>query len=301
LDGKELLYGLRQLLNESSTSTFLDIKSSYYWINEAAKEIVNRTHCLSATQTITTIAQQTAYPLNANFLKLYLMDTNDEFFIKYNDGVSDSFIKWDKYQNIVYQNQTDSTPIPYRFSIIDAILSDKITGVTSATGTLSGGECILTASASDFSNVNAGDIVHNTTDSSDGIVLEKTSSTILKTALFNGTNQWGLADSFVIVPQGRLQLILDPPPSTSGHTITVYYQQRPDPVYSDYRTFRFLSQYNAPLIKYAMFLYKYKDRSPNFGDNLYILANNEIKRAATNINLNLNRQGFRVNFKKRRR
>ena len=213
MDGKELLYGVRQLLNESSSSGFLDTKSTYYWINEAAREVVDRTHSLSAEQTITTVALQLAYTLNADFLKLYLKDTSNNFFIKYNDGSSDSFIKWGEYQNIIYQNNINSVPIPSKFSITDVSLSARISGSASVAGTISGGECILTAAASDFTNVNAGDIVHNVTDASDGIVLEKTSSTVLKTALFNGsTNQWALSDSFVVVPQARLRIVLDPPP-----------------------------------------------------------------------------------------
>lgn len=297
-----MLYQVGQLLNESGASGLLDTRSSYTYINQAATEIVSRALCLGTTQSISTVANQSTYNLNADFLKLYLMTKSKEFYIKYNDGSTDSFIKWGDYENIIWQNNTTSVPIPSRFSIIDnPTLSASLSGTCTTLGALTNNESVLTDSAANFTNVSAGDIIHNTTDGSDGVVLANTSNTVLATALFGGTtNRWNVSDAYTIQPQGRLQLVLDQPPSNTGNTITVYYQQRPNPVYADLRTFRFNTQYFPPLIKYAAFLYKYKDRAPNFGDHLYILFDKEVRAISSNINFALNRTTFGLNYKKRK-
>ena len=74
MDGKGLLYKLGSLLNEDATSGFLDDFTSYEFLYEAAKEFVSRTACITATQTITTVVDQTDYTLNADFLGLYLLN-----------------------------------------------------------------------------------------------------------------------------------------------------------------------------------------------------------------------------------
>lgn len=296
-----MLYRLRQLINEGSSSGFLDNKTTYDLINEAACELVNRSGCLTNTQTITTVANQSNYSLNPDFLRLYLETKQNSKYIKYNDGDSDYFITDTTYENITYQNATDSVTIPDNFTIIDnPTLPSRVTGTCTTGGTISGGESTLTDASGNFANVTAGDIIHNTTDVSDGIVLSKTSNTVIVTALFNGTdNDWDVSDAYVIQPQGRMQLVLNPPPDTSGHTITVYYVQRPAPVYSDYGVFRFSQQYTNTLIKYAAFLYKYRDREPNFGDKFYIAFDSDIRKNAKDFNMAVNRRGFSVNLKKR--
>lgn len=297
-----MLYQVGQLLNESGASGILDTKSTYTFINQAAREVVSRALCLGAQQTISTVINQTGYDLNADFLKLYLRNKSKEFFIKYNDGSADSFIKWGDYENIIYQNNTDSVPVPSLFSIIDSpTLSASISGTNTLNGPLTNNESVLTDGSADFTNVSAGDIIHNVTDGSDGVVLQKTSTTVLATALFGGTlNKWSISDSYTIQPQGRLQLVLNPPPSNGSNTITVFYQQRPAPVYADLRTFRFNTQYFPPLVSYAAFLYKYKDRQPNFGDHLFVMFDKQVKEIASNVNFAFNRTSFGVNFKKRK-
>ena len=191
---------------------------------------------------------------------------------------------------------------PDHFTIIDdPVLDNQVTGTATGDGAASGGQCILTDTAADFSDVSAGDIVHNTTDGSDGVVLSKTSTTVLVTALFNGTaDDWTSSDAYVIQPQGKLQLILDPPPSTGGHTLTVHYIQQPAPVYSDYGTFRFQSQYMDAIIKYAAFQYKYRDREPNYGDVYYMHWDRQVRMANHNLNRTLKRNKLTVNMKARR-
>jgi hypothetical protein len=301
MDGKALLYELRNALNEDSDSGFLDNRTSYSYLNEAASEFVSRAKCLKATQAITTEEDTAGYTLNADFLELYLKDEQNNLFIKYNDGNTDTFIKWKDYEDIIYANNTTSTSIPGNFTFIDdPTLDSQITGTATSAGAASAGKSALADTAADFSDASAGDIVHNTTDDSDGIILSKTSSTELVTALFGGTNNdWRSSDVYVIQPQGRIQLILDPPPDTAGHTVTVQYIQRPKPVYSDYDMWRFQPQHFVAIYKYAAFLYKYRDMAPNFGNQWYQFFELQAKKAASALNKTLNRQGYKVNMKKR--
>jgi len=304
MDGKTALYQLRRLLNEDANSAFLDDRTSYEFINSAAIEFVERTKCLKATQTITTVADQRGYTLNADFITLYLRDKANNLYLKYNDGSSSysDFIYWKDYADLILEDNIASVSKPSHFTIIDdSALDSQVTGTCTSAGALSGGQATLTDSAADFSDVSAGDIIHNTTDGSDGVVLSKTSSTVLVTALFGGTeNDWDSSDAYIIQPQGRLQLQFDPPPSTASHSLTVYYIQRPQPVFSDYGVFRFQPQHMEAIIKYAAFNYKYRDQDPQFGDAYYQHWEREIRKSADTLNSSFSRNKLKVNMKVRR-
>lgn len=297
MDGLDLRRRLASLLNEDSDSGWLDEQTSYDLFYDAAVEFVDRTGCLRSSQSITTVAEQAEYNLEPDFLRLYIKNKSGNFYVKYNDGSNDTFPTWKDYEDIFYENNDDSVPTPDKFTIIDADLPSQVTGSATADGAESGGQCILNGAG--FGDVEAGAIIHNTTDDSSGVVLSKTSAAILVTALFGGTNNdWTSADTYIIQPAGRYQLILDPPPSTASHTITVPYIQRPAPVYSDYGVYRFVNP--SALVKYAFWLYKYRDKDPNFGDNMYRFWEMEVGRKAYSINRAQRPSGFTVNLKKRR-
>ena len=298
MDGKDLLRRLRQLLNEDSDSGWLDEQSSYDFLYDAAVEYVDRTACLRTSQSITTVADDEAYDLKPDFLKLYLRNKSGDFYIKINDGSNDYFSTFKDYEDIYYQNNTTSIAIPSHFTIIDASIPSQVTGTATSSGAASNGECTLTDSAADFSDVEAGAVVNNTTDGSNGIVLSKTSTTALVTALYGGTdNDWDSSDAYVIQPQGRYQIILDPPPSTANYTIYVPYVQRPAPVYSDFGAYRFANP--SLLVKYAFWLYKYRDREPNFGDAMYRFWDMEVRKKAYTVNRAQRPSNWKVNLKKR--
>ena len=291
---------LRQLLNEDTDTGWLDTRTSYDFFYEAAKELVDRTNCLRTTQSITTVAEDDEYDLNPDFLKLYARNRDNNFYVRLNDGSTNHFLVWKDYEDILYDNNTTSVTIPSHFSIIDVADQTQVTGTATSTAAASAGECTLTDTAGDFSDVNAGALIHNTTDTSTGIVLSKTSSTVLVVALFGGTaNDWTSADAYVIQPQSRYQIYIDPPPSTAGYTLTVPYIQQPAPVYSDYGIYRFSDQYTEPLVKYAAFLYKYRNAEPDFGDSLYMHWDRAMGRAAYSINKGQRPGNFKVNLKKR--
>lgn len=315
VDGKSLIRSLRELLNEDSTSSWLNTRSSYEFLWQAANELVSRTFCLRSTQSITTVANQSGYTLKADFLKLYLKNDDGEFYIKYNDGTNDYFKTYKEYSDIIYENNTTSVSIPDNFTIIDDPDIDvQLSSTVTSVGASVGGRSTLTDAATDLSDVSAGDIVHNLTDGSDGVVTALITSsgasvggwegagviTQLYTALFGGTNNdWTLADSYVIQPQARLKFILDPPPSNSGHTVTVYYIQRPLPVYHDYGVYRIQPQYSSSLVQYAAWLYKYRDKEPNFGDKWFQFFDRTVRHAGENLGNAFVKKKIEVSFKGR--
>jgi len=305
MDGKALLRSTREELLESGDSGFMDDRTTFNYLWEAATEFVNRTHSMQTTSELTTVADQATYTLNYDFLKLYLRTEHKRFYVVLNDGNSNHFILWRDYERIVSADQGSTNAlIPDFFTILaDPTIPDVVTGTATSTASATGGASTLTDTAADFSDVNPGDTVHNTTDESDGVVTGKTSSTVLTTALFDGTaNDWTTLDAYVIQPQTTFDLIFDPPPSTAGLTVTVYQIKRPDPVYTDFGIYPVPVQYHPAFASYAAWRYKYRDIQPNMGDRLFLAWDRAVKQAADQLNLGLNR-GSRVtvNLKNRRR
>ncbi len=313
MDGKDLLRRLRQLLNEEITGTWLDDRSSYDYLWEAAKQFVSRTDCLTSYQDITTVADQINYVLDVKFLKLHLTDRSNRYYIRYYDQSNYSFITWKDYEQIIYDNtyqlvadaSQEGVDVPDHFSIRDQqSLYSQITGTATSDGDASGGECTLTDTSGLFTTtdyVNAGDTIHNTTDDSHGVVLSITGANALVCALFGGTdNEWDTDDAYVIQPQGRLEIILDPPPDDEDDTVRVWYIERPQPVYSDYGSYRFRDVNMEAIIKYAVFLYKYRDSEPNFGDALYKWWDKQVRDEIYHLKPMLKERRWGINLKRRR-
>ncbi len=268
---------------------------------EAAIELNTRINHIKNSQSITTVADQTDYTLNADFIRLYRVNRLDRHFIKYNDGTSNYWPTEKDEDSVILADNTTSQSIPDNFYITDdKTLDSLVTGTATSSGALSAGKTTLTDTAGDFTDVSAGDNIHNTTDGSMGIVISKTSSTVLVTALFGGTdNDWDSSDAYVIQPQGRYKIVLDPPPSQASHTVTVFYTQKPVPVYSDYDHLRFPIEYDRAMLSYAAWLYKYRDREPNFGDSFFVAFDNIVRRSAYNTNRAQGRNRVNVDFKRR--
>lgn len=271
IDGKDLTRRLRHLLNLESGDPFLDSRTSYDFLYAAARQWVIETECLTAYQEITTVADQAGYTLNGDYLSLYLKE-DDRFFIKFYDGTDYYFIFFKPYAEVIYDNNTDSVAIPSYFTItddptLDTIISDTADNAADDVG----GKTVLTMDTAVFTDVTSGDIIHNTTDVSDGVVVKVTSTKIIEICLFGGTdNEIGSGDAFIIQPRKRMRILFDPPPSTKDYTATVYYLQKPDPVYSDYDVYKIAYDYPDALVQYAAWLYKYRDKEANFGDAFYV-------------------------------
>ena len=301
MDGDWLKRLVRGYLGEDANTDFISDFDCYNYLWEAACEFAKRTKCLRSTQSITTVADQAEYTLNADFMEIWTKNDDNALFVKFSDGTTDSFIKDGDYFDIIYDDNDDSVAVPDRFAVSDvSTLGGRITGTATSAGALSAGETQLNVSGGGLSSASVGDMIHNITDGSRGIVLEATSDIALKTALFDGSeNDWDQSDAFVIIPQGRMKLVLDPPPSASGNTVTVYYVQRPAPVFSSYGIYRFPSEYSAALAKYAAWLFKYRDHDPNFGDKWYVYWDQQVRRLGAQLNKSFNNKDFKVSFKKR--
>ena len=308
-DGWTLIRNLRQLLSESTTATWPDVRTSYDFLYQAAIKTADRLTLGVTTQTITTVADQANYALDADFLRLYLTNEQGNYFIKYTDASANVyFIYMDSYDSIILANNTTSVAVPWTFTIREKAPATQIAGAATATAatfthgyTIFGqslGEATLTYATGGFTAyVNVGDIVHNTTDGSHGLVIASSLDTAVLCALFDGTNNYFTnADAFVINPQARFELYLDPPPLTAAETITVYYVQKPAPVYSAYRRYNLLSGHTDALVAYAAWLYKYRDREPNMGDPFYKIwdeATRNLYRTVKNVK---REKGYRVNL-----
>uniref|UniRef100_A0A6M3ITK6 Uncharacterized protein n=1 Tax=viral metagenome TaxID=1070528 RepID=A0A6M3ITK6_9ZZZZ len=302
MDGKTLTEGLAQiLLEDSSTSSFLDSKTSYDYIYDAVVEFCRRTQIFKSSQAVTTVADQAAYDLNPDFLQLYLKNDRNEFVLKLYDGAGYNWIKFRDYDGIYLANELSSAPLPSNFAIrTKETLSDNMTGTATSAGALSNGEATLTDSLAPFANAQVGDFVHNTSDGAHGIVIAKTSSSALVTAMFGGTeNDWDSSDAYIVIPQGRKQVYLDPPPSIAAYTVTVPYIQKPVPVYSLYRSYRLDRQYQMAIIMYAAWLYKMRDSRPDYGSRYFTYFDAECRKAAKTENRNQGRPNLRVNMMKR--
>jgi len=273
MDGKALRRAVREALLESDISTFMDDRTTYDYAWEGASEYAAETCGVWGTQSITTVADQAAYDLEPDFLQPLLHQEGD-YFLKFNDGTSNHFIYGGaNYADIVLADRSsNSAAVPDRWTVMPkTTLPTQLSSSATSTAAAAGGKCTLTDSGADFSDVAPGDVVHNTTDGSDGLVVTYTSSTSVDTALFGGTaNDWTSGDSYVIQPQARHQVIFDPPPSASGDTVTLSYVKRPAPVYHDYGVYNLpVQDIRQALTAYVVMKYKYRDQRPQESDHAY--------------------------------
>jgi len=305
--GINLLKRLDQIMAQSYPSGgWMDKKTSFDFIYEAAKDYAKKTRCLYTTQSITTVASQANYALNPDFQEILSENQDDAVkVLKYTDAAGNvSWMEQQLYGNQYYQNNTTAVDIPSKFAIIGRATMSRLTGTATSAGSQSGGESNLTDTAGDFTNAQAGDEVYNSTQGNMGVVLSKTSSTVLVTAMFDVSGSssaydgWAQSDGYVIQPAPRYDLYLDPPPSTASETVTVPYVQRPAPVYSDYGSYNFAAGNEEALLKYAVWLYKYRDSKPQVGDALYKYYDMAVREASASHRLATGKRTFQVSWKK---
>lgn len=299
--GKDYVNRLGQILNDAHPSGYwLDLKTSFDLLYEAAKSFASDTRLLHSTQTITTVATQAKYALNPDFLRVLTVDSNGDEVIPYNNGTDTTWLSFEQYPTVIYDDLDDSTP--YRFSITDRPVVTKMTGTATSSGSQAGGESTLADTTAAFTTLFAGDSVYNTTQSYIGYVTSVTSGTAVKTAMFNlaavqsAYAGWTSTDAYTIQPSARYDLVLDPPPDTAGHTIALEYICLPPPVYTDYASYNFASGYEEAILKYAAWLYKYRDLQPRFGDALYQAYELQMRKARSNYRAIRSTKRVRANF-----
>lgn len=302
MNGKIMYQQTRQLLQEGETSNFIDERTTFDYLFEAACQFAMDTKILTASMEITTVADQAEYDLNANFIGLQVKNDTNEPLVRYYDGTNYYFLTWRDQDPIWEAHATAGVAIPSNFTITDGDVKVPLTGTATSAGAASNGVCTLTDATKTFisSGVNPGDQISNETDVSDGVVLSVTSETKLVVALFGGTgNDWTNADAYTLTRQVCKKLVLDPYPSADGDKVVIKYIRKPAPVYSDYGTYPIPDTYLPSIIKYAAFLYKYRDREPNFGDYLYKHWDMMVRKANNLENRMPNRGKWKVNMKKR--
>lgn len=299
MTGKQLIERLRVLAALPKGSEVLDEFHAYHFIWEAATEFVRKTHCATKSQSITTVADQSAYTLGADYMHLWFKNEGGEYIQHYNDGSETYELTLKSYAEELEDDDDTSVSVPGEFCIVDkSSLLDAISGSATSAGTESDGECTLTNSGETFvtKEAAAGDPVHNKSDKSFGVVLSVTSENAVVTALFEGGNDyWSSGDDYVVRPQMRYQVKLDPPPSTAGHTVTFYYIPRPAPVFSSYKIYREIPSAHVHILPYyAAWLLKYKDKEPSEveyrkSDLFYLQFLDEIEKAKQSVDRMLGR------------
>ena len=127
-------------------------------------------------------------------------------------------------------------------------------------------------------------------------MLSVTSETALVAALFDGSDdEWDKDDTYVVVLQPRMRIVLDPPPSEDDDTITLNgYVRSPRPVYSDYDTFGIKSEFTTALVSYAAWMYRYQDKQPNEGDRLFVKWDRQMKQFRGREDAKKGKEGYRV-------
>ena len=272
---------------------------------EAAIEVSSRSRALTASQTITTVAGQSAYRLNADFLDVFPADRENRKYVSFFKAGSASpdylFVK--DYTSLLFANNASASD-PGGFAITDATILDQKSGSATADGVAANGESILTDSSADFSTVAAGDIVHNATTGDSGYVTVVSSGTSLTTCLFDESSTaggWSSGDDYFITPQGRFSLVLDAPSGATGDSVVVTYIKRPAPVFSPYRGYSFPAAHKMALVYYAAHLYRNRGREPGYADDFLKRFEMEIRKFARETKRATGQQGFRVNFIRRGR
>lgn len=177
---------------------------------------------------------------------------------------------------------TSSVTVPSSFSIkIKESVEDPIEVTCASTGAEYRGESWLVETGNNLRTLDVapGDYLYNITDTSEGRILEVTGDYRAKVALFGGTNNYCSSDDdIVIVKQQRMQVALDPPPSASSDMVLVPYLARPNPVFSDHRSYGVRPNAGSAIAKYAAFLYKFRDSEPDFASAWFMAFDREVRK-----------------------
>jgi hypothetical protein len=286
MDGLMLIRETLDYLDQETASTLKnsDQRVLYKELDKAAVEFVRQTHCLkSSTFTITTVEDHQEYALPPDFLNLYMKNGRGRFFIKFYDGSSYSYPVKIEHEDIFWDNDQDSREIPDCFAVIDAQeLPARINGAADAAGSRVAGECTLQDDSMLFTTTNLvypRDVIHNTTDRSDGLIVSVTDATHLSTVLFNGKkNSWSQNDAFVIRREPVKKLVFSAPCSTAGYTVTIPYVCKPAPVYSDYAAWMIPEESHSAICAEAAFQYENRKDDFTSADRHHAMFLAEVKR-----------------------
>lgn len=230
-----------------------------------------------------------------------------------NDGI---YLYQDKFLNNSGVNGVEATPDYYmiyeaaqgdpdKFCITVSEKHEAPNAYTCAsTGAIVNGESwFVGATSDDFigDGLAEGDYIYNTTDGSEGRIIDAPREQRLRVALFGGTNNYCSSDdSVVVVRRNRQQIHLTPTPSASNDLIHFPYIAIPHPVFSDHRAYTVRDTAAKSLVKYAAFLYKFRDSEPDFGNVYFIAFDRECRKELNQIRPFLrNKRTLPVNMRAR--
>ena len=306
MDGYSATFHLTKVLQEDNSVGFMDLRISYAYLYDAVCEFARISESIKGEQTIITQASVAEYNLDPLFSTLWLTDDDNKYVIKYYDGSGTSWPMFRDYRGIYVTDNITAVTNPWNFTVTNADLATQVTGTVGGVSTQIRGESTLLDTSAHFLTTTAvGDEVHNTTSVATGVVIAVTNDTHLVTAMFSivqGQSTpigWAGSDAYIIVPQARKKLILDPAPSTPGHIVTIPYLAKPAPVYSQARTYPIDPSYEQAIVRYAAWLYKYRDKDPNFGDAWYKHWEMAVRRLKRQEDKALGRRRITVNLRRR--
>ena len=268
--------------NAESADMFLRTQVAYEFLDQAAGNFCRETGALHSEVEITTVADQQAYDLPPDFIRPYMKDRAGRFYAKYYDGDTYSWPVLTEHEKIYRANLTDARSAPSRFAITDN--PDKealIEGTADAAGARSNGLCTLRDDSMAFTSTNRvwpRDVIHNTTDESDGYVVSVTDATHLSCALFGDKNcDWSQNDAYVIQPASEKRIVLDAPSESDGHTLTLPYVCMPSPVFSPFGFWRLPERVCRALVFSAAAMYEADAKRTRNVARLLGLYNEEMK------------------------
>lgn len=295
MDGRTLSRGLARILNEDpDTSGFMHQRTSFDLLFQAMCEYIIRTQTSHSSQTITTVSGTSDYLLNADYLGLYMKDANDFYVVDFTTAAGNKSVIRYKDESEKFGQTPMNQATPGGFYVTDyRTAMSKVAVTIGATGS----DFKAAGTGAGFlAGASVGDTIHNTTTGAYGVVTKVTSDVLLECGMFDGSS--AIAGSGYVIPQGRFQLSLDNPSQNDGDTITLPYIRRPAPVYTYYDSYRLSPQDTTPLVYYAAFLYKYRDREPNYGDKWFMVWDRHVRLSGRQQNKAVGRTGFKVSFKR---
>ncbi len=278
MDAHSIISKVYSLINEATTSTFIDDATTYEFLNSALREVVRRTQLFIKEATIKITAGQKSYPLPNDFLKFFAKTDDDyaEPALYYNSNKI-TYIDYGTYLSL---DRSATARIPTNYTLNFSYPASSITGTTTSNATPNNGEVQLVSASGNFSSSLIGGAVHVTHNSVtyNGYVVEYVSPTVLVVATQPSTSI-SAGDPYVISPPPTNIITFYPTPSENFDLPISYYHTLP-PIYSPFRSIPIPQDLLIPIACYICWLYKYKDREPVYGDKYFLIFESGIRRLA---------------------
>ena len=264
------------LINESSTSTFLDESTTYELLNTALREFARRTQLYVKSSSISIVSGTSSYTLPDDFLKFFVKSQDD--YVQPSIYYNNNKITYIDYSTYISYDTTETADIPANYTLNFTYPDNLISGTATSSSTLSNGEVNLVDTSKSFTKSLVGATVHVTHSSvtCNGYVIAYNSSTSLTIATIPSTSI-SSGDSYLISPPPTNTITFYPTPSSS-FTLPIYYTPSFPPIYSPYRPIPLPNDMLIPIACFICWLYKYKDREPAYGDKYFAIYETAVRR-----------------------